>query len=47
MEDLVTMIENKHPVDIVYLDFHKAVDMVTHVRLLKKKKKIRSLWYSG
>ena len=44
MEDLVTMIENKDPVDIIYLDFRKAFDTVPHVRLLKK---IRSLWYSG
>ena len=38
MEDLVTMIENKDPVDIIYLDFRKAFDTVPHVRLLKKKK---------
>ena len=44
MEDLVTMIENKDPVDIIYLDFRKAFDTVPHVRLFKK---IRSLWYSG
>ena len=43
MEDLVTMIENKDPVDIIYLDFCKAFDTVPNVRLLKK---IRSLWYS-
>ena len=36
MEDLVTMIENKDPVDIIYLDFRKAFDTVPHVRLLKK-----------
>ena len=37
---LVTMIENKDPVDIIHLDFRKAFDTVPHVRLLKK---IRSL----
>ena len=36
MEDLVTMIENKDTVDIIYLDFRKAFDTVLHVRLLKK-----------
>ena len=47
MEGLVTTIENKDPVDIIYFDFRKAFDTVLHVRLLKKnKKKIRSLWYS-
>ena len=44
MEDLVTAIENKDPVDIIYLDFRKAFDTVPHVRLLKI---ISSLWYSG
>ena len=38
MEDLVTMIENKDPVDIIYLDFRKAFDTVPHVRLLKNLK---------
>ena len=36
MKDLVTMTENKDPVDIIYLDFRKAFDTVPHVRLLKR-----------
>ena len=46
MEDLVTMIENKDPVDIIYLDFRKAFDMVPHVRVLKKLEAY-GLWSSG
>jgi len=38
MEDLACIIENKDPIDIIYLDFRKAFDSVPHERLLTKLK---------
>ena len=36
LEELTSLIDQGHSVDIVYLDFAKAFDKVPHLRLLKK-----------
>lgn len=36
MEDLTEALDNEKDVDIIYLDFCKAFDQVSHKRLLKK-----------
>ena len=36
MEDITKLLDNKIPVDIIYLDFRKAFDTVPHERLLVK-----------
>ena len=38
MEELTLQLDNKHPVDMVYLDFRKAFDSVPHERLILKLK---------
>ena len=36
MEEVTALLDNKHSIDIIYLDFRKAFDTVTHERLLQK-----------
>ena len=36
MEDITMYMDNRNPVDIIYLDFRKAFDTVPHERLLRK-----------
>jgi hypothetical protein len=38
LETITKYLDDKHPVDIIYLDFAKAFDKVPHKRLLKKLK---------
>ena len=38
MEDVTTLLDDKNPVDIIYLDFHKAFHSVPHERLVQKMK---------
>ena len=36
MEDITSLLDDKNPVDVIYLDFRKAFDTVPHERLLVK-----------
>ena len=36
MEDFTYLIDNSQPIDVIYLDFQKAFDQVSHQRLLYK-----------
>ena len=36
MEGFTYLINNSQPIDVIYLDFQKAVDQVPHQRLLYK-----------
>jgi len=44
MEDFTNMIDDKSPIDVIYLDFRKAFDTVPHERLLLK---LRSYGITG
>ena len=36
LEELTSLVDKSHAVDIVYLDFAKAFDKVPHIRLISK-----------
>ena len=40
LEDLISLVNQGHSVDIVYLDFSKAIDKVPHIRLIDKCKRL-------
>ena len=45
LEDVTKLVDERSPVDIIYLDFKQALDKVPHQRLLLKLKAHDRKWY--